>query len=224
MKLIKFYYLPLLVLIGSCAQSRFVEPLQKKEIAVGGTFGGPLLNFGGKPIPIPLSSIEVGYGLDSNLTIHGGLHTTAIMFNNFQIDAGVTYKVLNQDKYIPNVSINPGFNFIYDINDKISKFWPTFDANAYWNYGRRKNYFYVGFNNMFELSKTMALDQPQKQRWLFNPQIGHIIKGKNDHLQFTTEIKFLGLSQKNTYSFVPYNSFTGSNGATGIYLGVRYKF
>ena len=200
MKVYKILVICAVVFIASCAPSRFVEPLNKKELAVGGSFGGPLLNFGGKPIPIPLSSIEVGYGLDSNLTVHGGLHTTALIFNNFQFDAGVTYKFLNQKKYIPNVSVNPGFNFVFDINDKVSKLWPTLDLNAYWN------------------------DQPQKQRWVFNPQIGHVMKSKKGNFQFTTEIKFLGLNQKNTYSFVPYNSFTGSNGATGIYLGLRYIF
>jgi len=224
MEVLKYVVVGAVVFIASCAPSRFVEPLQKKELAVGGSFGGPLLDFGGKPIPVPMSSVEVGYGVDSNLTVHGGLHTTAIVFGNFQMDAGVTYKFLNQDKYIPNLSVNPGFNFIFDVGDKIAKFWPTLDLNSYWNYGGRQNYFYAGFNNYFELSKTMANDQLQKQRWVFNPQIGHVLKSKNGNLQFTTEIKFLGLNQSNTYSFVPYNSLTGSHGATGIYLGLRYIF
>jgi hypothetical protein len=211
------------IIISSCAPSRFVEPLQKKELAAGINFGGPVLDLGA-PIPTPLTAVEIGYGLDSNLTIHGGLHTTALYYGNFQIDLGATYKVLNQRKYIPNVSINPGFNFIYDTNDKISKFWPTFDANAYWNYGEKRSYFYAGLNNYFELSKTMANNQPQKQRWVLNPQVGHVLKSKKGSFQFTTEIKFLAPNQSNEYSFVPYKSILGNNGATGVYLGLRYIF
>jgi hypothetical protein len=224
MKVFKFLILGLIIISTSCGSSRFVEPLKKNELAVGGNIGGPLINFGGLTIPVPLSAIEVGYGLDTNLTIHGALHTTSILFGNLQIDAGATYKFLNQKKYIPNLSVNPGFNFIYSPSYKVAKFWPTLDLNAYWNYGKRKNYFYTGINNMFELSKTMANDQPQKQRWLFNPQLGHVLKSKSGNFQFTTEIKFLALNQDNTYSFVPYNSITGKNGATGVYLGFRYIF
>lgn len=218
-----FFILVIGLLIGSCAPSRFVEPLQKKQVAVGANFGGPVLGLGA-PIPTPLTAIEIGYGLDSNLTIHGGIHTTSAYYGNFQIDAGATYKVLNQNKYTPNVSINPGFNFIYDTNDKLSKFWPTFDANAYWNYGERRSYFYLGINNFIELSKTMANNQPQKQRWVLTPQVGHVLKSKNNNIQFTSEFKFIAPNQSNEYSFVPYKSLLGQYGATGFYLGLRYIF
>lgn len=224
MKVFYILILGLVILSASCVSSRFIEPLDKNKLAIGGNFGGPLIDFGGLTIPVPLTAIEVGYGLDTNLTIHGGLHTTAFFFGNLQLDAGVTYKFLNQNKYIPNLSVNPGFNFVYSPSYKAMKFWPTIDLNAYWNYGKRRNYFYTGFNNMFELSKTMANDQPQKQRWLFNPQIGHVLKSKKGSLQFTTEFKFLALNQDNSYSFIPYNSSTGSHGATGVYLGLRYIF
>jgi len=215
------FILILLLFFISCAPARFVEPLQKKQISIGGNFGGPIIDFAGAPIPVPLSSIEAGYGLDSNLTVFTGIHSTALIFNNFQIDAGLTYKLLNQKKYIPNLSVSPSFNFIADINDKKTKFWPILDINAYWNYGKRNNYFYTGFNNMFELSKTMANEQNQIQPWIFSPQIGHIVKGKSNQWQFLFEIKFLAPNQINTYSFVPYKSLTGQRGATGIYFGFR---
>lgn len=224
MKLIKILIIGIILSITSCAPSRFIEPLQKKELAVGANLGGPLIKFGSAVIPLPISAIEVGYGLDTNLTVHAGLHTTALVFNNFQMDLGFTYKVLDQKKYIPNVSVTPGFNFIFDLNDKNSKLWPMLDLNAYWNYGNNRSYFYSGISNIFELSKTMANDQPQKQRWMLNPQIGHVLKSKTGKIQFTTEIKFLGLNQTNAYAFLPYASLTGNQGATGVYLGFRYIF
>jgi len=213
-----------LLYFSSCAPSRFVEPLKKKQLAVGGSLGGPVIDFGGKPVPVPLSSIEVGYGLDSNLTIHSGFHTTALLFGNFQMDAGITYKFLNQDKFIPNLTVNPGINYIQSFSEDVFKLWPTLDLNAYWNYGHKNNYFYAGVNNFFELSKTKPLNQPQTQRWLYNPQIGHVLKGKNQHFQFVTELKFMGLNQENPKSFVPWKSAFGKHGATGLYLGFRYLF
>ena len=56
------------LVLGACAPARFVEPLEKGELTVGGSLGGPVISFGG-PIPMPLSSVEVGYGLDTNLTV-----------------------------------------------------------------------------------------------------------------------------------------------------------
>ncbi len=224
MKLIIFISLLGLLYFSACAPSRFVEPLKKKQLAVGANLGGPVIDFTKKPIPVPLSAIAIGYGLDTNLTIHGGVHTTALMFGNLQVDAGVTYKFLNQNGFVPNLSASPSLNYIQSFSEGVFKLWPQLDLNAYWNYGKKNNYFYAGFNNMFELSKTMALNQPQKQRWLFNPQIGHVLKGKNQHFQFVTEFKFLVLNQENTYSFVPWKSVFGKYGATGFYLGFRYLF
>lgn len=208
-------------LVQSCAPSRFVEPLQKKELSIGGCLGGPVIDFGG-PIPMPLTSIEVGYGLDTHLTAFGGLHSTAAFFGNLQMDLGVSYQFLEQKKYIPNLSVSPSVNFVYDFGDKTGKLWPILDVNAFWNYGQRRNYFYLGVNNYFELSGTMANDQPQKTHWLFNPQIGHITKGKQENWQLTTEIKFLGPNLDNSKAFIPYKSLTGTHGATGFFIGCRW--
>ena len=207
--------------VASCAPSRFVEPLDKGEWAVGGSFGGPVIDFAGAPIPVPITSIEVGYGLDSTKTIHGGLHTTAMLFGNFQIDAGMTYQFLHQKKWIPNVSASAGFNTIYDFDDKSGKFWPTLDANAFWNYGKRRNYFYTGFNNYFDFTSTLSTGEPQTNHILFSPQIGHVLKGKNRSWELTTELKFLAPYMRNDYAFVPYKSITGNFGAAGFYIGFR---
>ena len=220
--IIRTYILLFIVFaVASCAPSRFVEPLDKGEWAVGGSFGGPVIDFAGAPIPVPITSIEVGYGLDSTKTIHGGLHTTAMLFGNFQIDAGMTYQFLHQKKWIPNVSASAGFNTIYDFDDKSGKFWPTLDANAFWNYGKRRNYFYTGFNNYFDFTSTLSTGEPQTNHILFSPQIGHVLKGKNRSWELTTELKFLAPYMRNDYAFVPYKSITGNFGAAGFYIGFR---
>ena len=211
----------LVLIIQSCAPSRFVEPLEKNEISVGGSFGGPIIDFGA-PIPMPMSSVEVGYGLDTNLTVFGALHLTAIYFGNLQMDAGASFKFLDQKTYRPNLSVSPSFNFVHNFEAKSTKFWPILDLNAWWNYGNQSNYFYVGVNNYFELSSTMANDQPQAQRWVFNPQIGHIVKGKAENWQLTTELKWLSPASDNTYAFVPFQTITGSHGAMAMFIGCRW--
>jgi len=220
-KRLTFGLITALFLVQSCAPSRFVEPLEKDELSVGFSLGGPVIEFYA-PIPMPMTSVEVGYGIDTNFTVFGALHTTAAYFGNLQLDAGVTYQFIEQNKYIPNVSVSPGFNVMYTFSDKSAKFWPVLDVNAFWNYGKRNNYFYAGIDNYFELSSTMANDQPQANHWIFNPQIGHITKGKSENWQLTTEIKFLAPYLRNDYAFVPYKSLTGNYGATGFFIGCRW--
>lgn len=216
-------YILLLLIVGiaSCAPSRFIEPLDEGEWSVGANMGGPVIDFAGAPIPVPITAIEVGYGLDSTKTIHGGLHTTAMLFGNFQIDAGFTYQFLHQKKYVPNVSGCVGFNTIYDFDDKSGKFWPTLDLNAFWNYGQRRNYFYVGFNNYFDFTSTLESGQEQTNNIVFSPQLGHVLKGNNRSWELTTEIKILAPYRRNDYAFVPYKSITGNFGALGFYIGFR---
>jgi hypothetical protein len=218
-----FIIIALGLLTFACAPSRFVEPLAKNELSIGANFGGPVIDFNG-PVPMPLTAIEIGYGIDSNLTAFGALHTTAMLFGNFQFDGGVSYKFLNQKKYIPNLSVAPSFNIVSNFEYKSTKFWPILDINAFWNYGERRNFFYVGFNNYFELSSTMANEQAQAQHWVFNPQFGHVIKGKKAPWQLSAEFKFLAPYIDNSYAFIPYKSLTGTRGATGFYLSYKWIF
>jgi hypothetical protein len=210
-------------IIQSCAPARFVEPLDKKQVSVGGSFGGPLIQFGA-PIPIPLTSVDVGYGLDSNLTVFGSWHTTAALFNNAQLEGGLTYRFIKQRKYLPNVSVSPSFQFIYNFPNNLPKIWPVLDLNTYWNYGKRSNYFYVGLNNYFEFGSNIVNEQNPARHWLFNPQIGHVVKGKTNNWQLTAELKFLGPNIDNTYAFIPYMSLTGSRGAAGFFISYRWLF
>ena len=221
----KYTYLIFITLFAAaCAPTRFIEPVEEGKLAAGATFGGPLIDFAGAPIPVPLTSLEVGYGFKENLTFSGGLHTTAAVFGNLQIDLGGTYKFLDQERFRPNLSVSPSLNTVWDIYDKKIKVWPVIDLNAYWNYGKKNNYVYVGANNFVEFSGTRALEQDQPTPILFSPQIGHVLKGKDRKWEFISEIKFLSPFTNSSYAFVPYRSFTGNFGATGIFLGYRYYF
>ena len=219
-----FFFCVALTLFNNCAPTRFVEPLQKGEIAIGGNFGGPVIEYGGIPITVPLTSIYGGYGLDSTKTLWGGVHTTSMLFGNFQMDLGATVKVLNQNKWKPNVSISPAIQFITNLDTSITRFWPNIGVNSYWNYGKRNNFFYIGVDNWFVLSKTRTYGEPSLARWLWNPQIGHTLKSKNQLWQYTLEWKWLAPNYSHAYSFVPYaNIFGSTNGASGIYFSITRK-
>ena len=207
-------------LIG-CAPSRFVEPLEKNQWSVGASAGGPMIGFNGLPIPTPLSSIEAGYGLDSNLTVFAGLHTTSLLFGTGHLDVGATYQPIHQKKYWPNVSVSASAQFAYSPSERSGNFWPMIDLNAYWNYGKRRSYFYVGMNNTFTLNPDAFLGRPSKQYMLFSPQFGHVFKATENRYQLFAEVKLYGPYIDSEDVFVPYTGILGTQGATGFFIGFR---
>lgn len=211
-----------IALASSCAPTRFARPLAKGEQAVSASFGGPLIEYGNGTIPIPLTSIAYGTGVDSNLTIFGGLHTTALLYRNFQMDIGATYQFMAQDEYIPAISASPVVNFIFDIDDPVSRFWPQADLNLSWATRKDKDLLYVGAANWFELRKERSHSQEQLQRWIFNPHIGYTYKAKE--VDLTAEIKIMAPGARSREAFIPYKSILGNNGATGIYLSAIRRF
>ncbi len=212
------------LLLFSCAPSRFVKPLNKGEKNIGATFGGEMIEFGNAVIPVPLTSIAGGYGIDSSLTIFGGLHTTALYFGNLQLDAGCTKRLYQSANQNINISASPVLNFIADLNDPVIRLWPQLDVNVYGFFNdEKKHYAYLGVSNWFEPASKRANDQPVIQHWIVNPQMGAVFALKK-HWQLTTEIKLLAPNQPNTYSFVPWKSLLGSYGATAVFFGISKTF
>ena len=209
--------------IFSCAPSRYVKPLDKGEKNIGFTFGGELIEYGSGTIPLPLTSVVGGYGLDSTLTLFAGLHTTSLYFNNLQLDLGCTKRIFTNTTGDFNVSATPVINFITDFDSPTTRLWPQLDINAYGFFGEKNHYAYLGISNWFELASKRANDQPVAQHWIFNPQFGAVFNLKNNW-QLTTEIKLLAPNQQNTYSFIPWKSMLGNYGATGLFLGISKTF
>ncbi len=217
------FYLSTLFILASCASSRFIEPLAKGEQVIGLDIGGPTIEFGGAIIPIPLSSVVYARGIDTNFTVFGSVHFTSLLFGNLQTDLGATYRFCeSKNSFLPSLSSSVNANAIYDMNDSKFKFWPQLDLNAYWNFGEKDHYVYVGISNWWELAKFRSQERPQLDRWLVNPQIGLILKSKK--WWYSIETKFLAPSHNNVNLFVPYFSFLGENGASGIYFGIGRKF
>lgn len=212
----------MLTLLHSCGVSRYVEPLAKKEHAISVGLGGPMIKFGGAPIPIPLTSVGYGYGIDSNLTVFGGFHFTSALFTNFQVDAGIVYRPWNwKNPYIPKISFSPVLNFMYDMDDYKAKLWPQFDLNLYWNFSKRKHYVYVGMSNWFEISKFRSDNRPTLRNWIPIPQVGLTFKERSR--EYSIEMKLIAPGYDNRYAFISYASATGKTGATGVYFNFVQK-
>lgn len=216
-----WYYLFISSFIISCAPSRFVKPLKEDEQAINISLGGPLVSYSDVPIPMPFLTATYGYGFDSTLTGFGALNITSLLYGNAQLELGVTKQLIQQRGSRPGVSINPVANIIYR-NKDAAKVYPQLDINAFWEYNKNRNFFYVGLSNWFELSGKRAFEQDQKTQWILSPMIGQtFVKSK---WNYNIEMKIIAPNIDNNTSPVEYKTPLGKKGALGIYFGATRKF
>jgi hypothetical protein len=228
------FYVGLFALFVSCAPTRFIKPLEYKQHAITGSFGGALTNVPGVAvIPIPHTSLGYGYGLHKNTTVYGSWYTTAAVFGVFQMDAGITQSLWRDSLNRMGITVSPGVNFMVDVFEKNARIWPQLDANYYFDYKKwtketengkqeqKTNSFYFGFTNWFELQSTRAHVVTQKNRLIFSPQVGHIFE--RNKWNFTLEVKLMAPYASNQYIVVDYVSPLGKRGALGTFFGCTYK-
>jgi len=210
-----------LLLAVSCAPTRFVEPVPEGHVNITAALGGPLFDYSGTTIPMPLTSVAAGYGYSDKLTLFAGLHTTALMFDDLQLDLGALQELLPQDRLIPAISICPVANLLLAMRDGSFRLWPEADINFYWHYGASGNLVYITSSNWFDITSTRADNQPQTRHWFPNIALGHRFEG--EHWQYITELKYLDAGIANLPNAVGYHGIAG-NGGFGIYLGLTRKF
>ena len=215
------YILLPILLFGSCATSRFVKPLAKKEQALNLSLGGPLIGYGDATIATPFLTGAYGYGIDSTLTGFAALNITSAIYGNLQLELGATKKLSRQKGYIPALSVSPVLNIIYRNNDAVRAL-PQIDLNGYLELNKGRNLVYVGVSNWFEFASKRSTGESQPYHWFFSPQIGHaFIRSK---WELCLEAKVLAPHIAYESSAVEYKSPFGKHGAFGIYLGYTRKF
>lgn len=211
--------LSIVLIACSCATTRFVEPLEKDEIAVGINAGGPILVFAGSTIPLPLSGIYAGYGYKENLTIYGSLHTTSLLFKTLQLEAGVRRNIFEGSGISPSISSGFAINGITDFREYNVRIYPEVSINPYWKYGKWKTY--TGTQIWFDIYKLGQ--QNYGYNGFFVPSI-HL--GQSIDLgtwNISLEYKRLGFNIPTENSVVNYITF-GGIGAQGVYLSAHKTF
>lgn len=209
------------ICLSQCAPSRLVKPLKYKEQVAGLTFGGPVINFAGAPIPIPYTTFYYANGVASNVTLFGSLHTTSLLFANAQTEIGATFDICKINKKLAITGTN-AFQVVYNFrNASKVKIWPSIDLNAYYHLNEKNSFVYGGLSSWIELSRFKAHQQIKTRTYVPTLQIGYqVVNTKFTH---QIEMKYLGLGIANTPNVVDYVGLAGQ-GALGIYYGISYKF
>lgn len=64
-------------------------PLAKGTTEVSASLGGPMIVFGGAPVPLPVSTVGLAHAVSDTVTMRGALHPTAATFGVAGLDLGV---------------------------------------------------------------------------------------------------------------------------------------
>ena len=211
----KYIIVLFILIISACAPSRFVQPLNEGEQRISFNIGGSLIDYNGTTIPIPLTSITYGKGISEKITAFGSLHTTSLLFNNFQTEVGVLSEFRKQQGWTPAFSSTLALNFVSELSEKNSKLWPQIDGNAYWSFDKNKYLSYIGYSIWIDSKINDGIG-------IINPHVGCRYRTGNWGLGI--EMKFLAPGHDNSKVFVPYKSLQGDKGATGLYFNVSKRF
>ncbi len=213
-------FLFLIILFYQCAPTRFVEPLDKGELAVGFNFGGPLINFADLTIPIPFTSLYGGYGYSEDLTLYGGFHLTSAAYKTAQFDLGAAYRLTKQKSFIPGLGSNIALNTITALPSGTSRFFPEVDLHLLWHYTQHWQT-YIGSSAWVDLYKSKRQSQTTYHPLVFNYYLGQVYTFSKKW-SASLEYKLLDPRIPNNRSVVDYVHWSNT-GAQGIYLSVQYK-
>ena len=211
-----------LVVLASCNATRVIKPLEKGEKQLCAGIGGPGIIYGGAPIPISLTSVNYAHGIDSNVTLAIGLHTTSIAFGVLQTDisAGIRAFQNKTDRF--GITAAPGLHLLYDFYENNFRSYPQLDALTWWQYSENKKHLiYGGVGTWIELFKKKAHGQTQSNELMPWVTLGH--QFNMDRWSYMTEFKYLGFQRESAPSVVDFVSPAG-RGTIGFYFGVSRRF
>lgn len=207
--------------IYACSPTRYVVPLEKGEKEVTAHFGGPMVNFAGASIPIPLTTVGYGQGLGNGFTAFGDLHITAATFGVFQTELGLSKTWFNSESKSWGFTASPRLNFAMEFSEFRTKLWPQLDGTLFKQIGSDR-YIYGGYSGWFELAGTRAHGEPQPNQVLNNVHLGILLPTKARKYSYQFELKYIALGIDNQYMAPSYVS-AGNSGAFGIYFNLKRK-
>ena len=204
-------------ILVSCAPSRFVKPLQKKEQAVSFSLGGPVIKYSGAPVPMPFTTLAYGRGLTDRITGFGSLHTTSLLFGNIQTDIGSTFLLLEKPGRL-GLSATPALQMAYHLDTRKSfRIWPTADVNCWMHLKDSPSYVYCGISAWAEPSSRRAHEQPQPRHVIPNIHTGIVFAGTKWNHQL--QVSYFGAGIPNLPGVVEYIGI-GGKGAIGFHYSV----
>lgn len=192
----------IIAILASCAPSRYVVPLTRREKAIGLAYGGAILEKDGVAMPAPLVSFSYAKGKTDKLTYFTAAQISPMFDGYFAGEIGA----LKEWKYWQQKKIGLTTNFVANVmtdnKDGGFNFFPQFDMNLYWHFKSDPHYHcdcpgdpkwkmftYVGFQSHFNVVADYELMAPFDEDVILSPHFGYSFgTGK---WRLSTELKWI---------------------------------
>ncbi len=209
-----------LIVLASCNTTRVIKPLEKGEKQIGASFGGPGIIYAGVPLPLPMTSISYAQGLDTGLTLAAGLHTSALLFGDAEVDLSLGIKVYASKSERFGLTASPGVHLLYGFRGNDFRAYPQLEGIGWWQYGEKNHLLYGGLGTWIELVREKAHGEVQDNELMPYLTLGHQFAGEK--WQWQAEARYIGFNYSNDNIVVDYIG-PFPNGTTGLYVGVTRK-
>jgi hypothetical protein len=205
--------------VFACAPAGIVSPLKKGEHAVSAHLGGPMIQFAGVPMPVPLSGVEYYYGLSNRISLTGGAGLTALSFGTGQISAGLITSILPVDESRrTGISAFGKAHFFLDHWQGNFRFYPETGIHVFHDIGKHR--FYTGGSAWFE-TRFPSAARTSGNLWV--PMIHAGWQKAAGKWQPSIELKWIAPNLSSEHLVVDYIG-AGNRGTFGLYFGILRKF
>ncbi len=205
----------------SCAPVRTIIPIEKEASQITASLGGPLIEFSGAMIPIPLTSVNYSRGISEKITLNTAIHTTSLLFGVFQIEGSATTFIWSSENMNMGITTSPGFYYMSELKKQTTRLYPMLDLNFYFRQKNKPNFMYASVQQMLELSRYKAFEQQPDSRYIPSVAAGYTIS--REKMNYTFELKYMSFLQSNENIVVDYISPI-KKGTLGIQIGFTRKF
>ena len=203
----------------ACGISRGVRPIGDGNSAVSVSAGGPMANYIGTKLPLPLATVGGVYGLSDRVDVHGGLHlTTPAFFGLWGVEMGSGVLLRDQTHpAIPALMADVNLNFFYGNlgegdPEGGARVFPETDLRASWEWGKALHLAYTGPSAFFSLEP-----QSLTPAWVVGNQF------RFDRTDVTLETRWNRPGADPDSVFVEWGGLAG-RGVLSAHLGFRYRF
>ena len=205
---------PLLFYAAGCGVTQPVRVIERDEVRVTTSFGGPVVPSAVPTVVIPYGTVGAMVGVSEGVTVTGNLHVPLVALETVGIDGGAAVRIVRENGFIPEVTAKGTALVVTDFTPGSYRLFPQVSLNG--SYGIGESLLgYAGLENMFQFTGT--------EHFFFGPFAGlEISLSRRFALQGEAKWMAANIDTRNGL-FEGQASFRGK-GYFGLFLGASYDW
>jgi hypothetical protein len=204
--------IPLLLFLVGCGVTQPVRVLERHEVRVTTSFGGPVIPSSIPTVVIPYGTVGAMVGVSEGVTVTGSLHLPLVALETVGIDGGAAVRIARENGFVPEVTAKGTALILTDFKPGSFRLFPQISVNGSYSIGESV-LGYGGLENMFQFTGT--------EHFFLGPFVGLEIRlSRRFALQGEAKWMAANIDTRNGI-FEGQASFRGK-GYFGLFLGASY--